>query len=331
VTTSASPRRRGALGLGISALALVTVLGMVAAALVWWNGGVGPLVGREQCTVSANGDQVSLAPEQAGNASTITLEALRRGLPERAVTVALATAYQESDLFNLPHGDRDSAGLFQQRPSQGWGSFEQITDPQYAASRFYEALVQVPNWQNLAVTQAAQAVQRSAFPDAYQQHADEAKVLAAAFTGDEAASVTCTVRAESVSLQREQDSGLTPRAQRLRAAITAAFGDLPMGGFAPGGVERANPSAHNDGRAIDVFFRPYDDPQQRRSGWVLAHWLVAHADELDLAVVIFDDHIWSAARSPEGWRPYTSPFGNAKDPVNRHLDHVHVDVVAGVS
>jgi hypothetical protein len=314
----------------MSALALVTVLSVVAAAVVWWNGGLGPLIGREQCTVSTASGDVQLAPEQAANAATISVEAVRRGLPERAVTVALATAYQESDLLNLPHGDRDSAGLFQQRPSQGWGTFDQITDPQYAAGRFYEALVQVPNWQNLAITQAAQAVQRSAFPDAYQKHAAQAKLLAAAFTGDETASVSCTVHSDAVPRQREQDNGLTPRANQLREAMLATFGELSLGGYAPGGVTRAEPSAHNEGRAIDVFFRPYSDREQRRQGWALAHWVVAHADALDVAVVIFDDHIWSAARSPEGWRPYTSPFGDAADPVNRHLDHVHVDVVQGV-
>ena len=92
---------------------------------------------------------------------------------------------------------------------------------------------------------------------------------------------------------------------------------------------RANPSAHNDGRAIDVFFRPFDDPTQRHRGWSLAHWLVAHADRLDIAILIYRDQIWSAARSPEGWRDYTSPFGDPKDPVQRHLDHIHVEVVEG--
>jgi cell wall-associated NlpC family hydrolase len=90
-------------------------------------------------------------------------------LPARAWVIALATAQQESTLTNLDHGDRDSLGLFQQRPSQGWGTPAQIMDPIYAATKFYEHLVQVPNWQTIPLTEAAQAVQRSAFPNAYAQ------------------------------------------------------------------------------------------------------------------------------------------------------------------
>jgi len=88
-------------------------------------------------------------------------------MPERAVTIALATALQESALRNLDHGDRDSLGLFQQRPSQGWGSPAQVTDPNYSARIFYDRLLQVPDWEDQPVTVAAQTVQRSAFPSAY--------------------------------------------------------------------------------------------------------------------------------------------------------------------
>jgi hypothetical protein len=108
-----------------------------------------------------------LSPSQVENATTIARVAVERGLPDHAVTVALATALQESGLENLNYGDRDSLGLFQQRPSQGWGTPAQVTDPRYAAGKFYDSLVQVPGWQWLPVTVAAQEVQRSAFPDAY--------------------------------------------------------------------------------------------------------------------------------------------------------------------
>jgi hypothetical protein len=89
------------------------------------------------------------------------------GAPPRAWLVALATAKQESDLRNINYGDRDSLGLFQQRPSQGWGSPAQVLDPVYSTSTFLDRLLKVPNWQRLPVTVAAQTVQRSAFPDAY--------------------------------------------------------------------------------------------------------------------------------------------------------------------
>ena len=109
----------------------------------------------------------SLAPDQADNAALMSAVATRRGLPARAATIALATAFQESKLRNIDYGDRDSLGLFQQRPSQGWGTPAQVTDPVYATTIFIERLLEVPGWDSLPVTVAAQTVQRSAFPDAY--------------------------------------------------------------------------------------------------------------------------------------------------------------------
>ena len=108
-----------------------------------------------------------VSPEQAHNATEIAKAAAERGLPEHAVTIALATAFQESNLHNLDYGDRDSLGLFQQRPSTGWGTPDQIMNPNYSAGKFLDGLVQVPGWQDMPVTVAAQTVQKSAFPDAY--------------------------------------------------------------------------------------------------------------------------------------------------------------------
>jgi hypothetical protein len=122
-------------------------------------------VATAQCTLPATG--IRLTGEQIGNARTIAQVGYERGLPERAVVIALATAMQESRLRNLDHGDRDSLGLFQQRPSQGWGTPEQVQDPVYAAGRFYDHLVQIPDWQTGELTLVADAVQRSAFPFAY--------------------------------------------------------------------------------------------------------------------------------------------------------------------
>src|SRR6185436_173045 len=108
-----------------------------------------------------------LTDEQRQNAATIIGVARNMGAPPRAWLVALATAKQESDLRNINYGDRDSLGLFQQRPSQGWGSPAQVLDPVYSTTTFLNHLLQVPNWDRLPVTVAAQTVQRSAFPDAY--------------------------------------------------------------------------------------------------------------------------------------------------------------------
>jgi hypothetical protein len=119
------------------------------------------------------------------------------------VTIAMATALQESGLTNLAAGDRDSAGLFQQRPSQGWGTYAQVTDPVYAAKAFYQRLSNVSGWTQLSVTEAAQAVQHSAAPDGYAQWESEARAMAVAFTGLTAQGLTChdlTIKAPSASL-----------------------------------------------------------------------------------------------------------------------------------
>ncbi|MYQ47591.1 hypothetical protein GTW40_21500 [Streptomyces sp. SID4985] len=105
--------------------------------------------------------------EQVPNAKTIQATGVAMNMPPRGQVVALATAMQESRLRNLTYGDRDSLGLFQQRPSQGWGTASQILDPVHASTKFYEALRKVSGWQSLSVAQAAQAVQRSGYPEAY--------------------------------------------------------------------------------------------------------------------------------------------------------------------
>jgi hypothetical protein len=134
------------------------------------------------CTVV--GTSVSLTPEQAANAETIAAVARDRGLPDRAVVIALATAQQESGLRSLPYGDRDSLGLFQQRPSQGWGSPAQVQDPVYAAGQFYDRLVLVPDWQNRPLGDASHAVQRSAFPERVPRWEPMAAALTAALDED---------------------------------------------------------------------------------------------------------------------------------------------------
>ncbi|MET9608385.1 C40 family peptidase [Streptomyces sp. NPDC006512] len=105
--------------------------------------------------------------EQIPNAKAIQATGVAMKVPVRGQIVALATALQESGLRNLDYGDRDSLGLFQQRPSQGWGTPEQVRDPVYASTKFYEGLLEVSGWESMTVTQAAQAVQASGFPDAY--------------------------------------------------------------------------------------------------------------------------------------------------------------------
>lgn len=146
----------------------------------------------QACTVKTSADATTrLSAEQARNASIIVAIAVERGLPERAAVVALATAYQESALRNIDHGDRDSVGLFQQRPSQGWGTITEIMDPWYSAGKFYDGLVKVKGWESMSVTEAAQAVQISAYPDAYAKHETNATALAKALMGSEHETLWC--------------------------------------------------------------------------------------------------------------------------------------------
>jgi hypothetical protein len=125
--------------------------------------------------------------DQLANAATIVAVGARLGVPARGQVVALATAIQESSLRNLPSGDRDSVGLFQQRPSTGWGTAAQLRDPVFAAHRFYRALLAVHGWLAMPLTQAAQTVQRSAYPTAYAARESAAVQLFARISGPAAA------------------------------------------------------------------------------------------------------------------------------------------------
>ncbi|MET7398446.1 M23 family metallopeptidase [Dactylosporangium sp. NPDC005572] len=125
--------------------------------------------------------------EQVRNAAIIVRVGQDMKVPPRGWVVAVATAMQESNLKNLPHlgsrNDHDSLGLFQQRPSTGWGTPEQIMDPQYASRKFYEKLVTIPGWETMALTRAAQRVQRSAYPNAYAKHEEAATTVVNSLTG----------------------------------------------------------------------------------------------------------------------------------------------------
>jgi len=305
----------------------------VAAAGVMIYHGVGPLPDPEGCRAEVGEVVVELSTEQAENAATIAAVGVRRELPARAVSIALAAAYQESKIHNLDHGDRDSLGLFQQRPSQGWGTKAQIQDPIYAINAFYDALVQIEGYQQRRITEAAQLVQRSGYPEAYEEHAVDARALASALTGYSAARFTCVAKAslDDLEVERPGENGLTPRAAKVRGELEAAFGELSLGGFAEEGVSTGHTegSAHYPGRAIDIFVRPVND-ENNRVGWAIAHYLVAHACRLLIDHVIFDDRIWTTdSRSEDGWRDYDIPSRPGDRAVLEHRDHVHVDVLEG--
>lgn len=160
---------------------------------------------------------------------------------------------------------------------------------------------------------------------------DEAAVVASVVRGRARHALTCV---HSARVAEEPDGldarGLTARAATVRADLVRAFGRQALGGYAPGGVTTGHMpgSAHYEGRALDVFYRPVT-PAATTRGWATAHYLVAHAERLDVATVIYDGRIWTARRSLQGWRDYapdTSGRSAEVAAVLEHRDHVHVDV-----
>jgi hypothetical protein len=317
-------KRAGRLVGAILAVSLAVWVGV----LVSRGDRVLPPFASDRCTAVVDGHAVILTPEQAEHAGLIVAISVARGLPARAASIALATAYQESGLRNLDRGDRDSLGLFQQRPSQGWGTPEQVSDPTYATNAFYDALVTIPGYTSMEITVAAQAVQRSAFPTAYADHERDARALASALTGYSPAAFSCRLGSPESGEEDLTESGLTPGAEAIRAEVADLF-DPPLGGFEPGGVRSGHGerSAHYQGRAVDIFVRPINAANNRR-GWAIAQYLVSQAQRLGIATVIFDDRIWTAGgRSGSGWRDYAAPDTPGDRAILEHRDHVHVDVL----
>ncbi|GHJ56440.1 hypothetical protein ACH47V_05265 [Micromonospora chersina] len=154
-----------------------------------------PVQGSKPAAVAVQGDKliphgvqgaqskIDLNDEQLANAKAIIAATKKAGLPERAAVISIATSLQESKLENLGHlgdaNDHDSLGLFQQRPSSGWGTPEQITNPEYSTLAFLKGLKQVDGWQDMPLTEAAQTVQVSAYPDAYAQWEQQAADIVA--------------------------------------------------------------------------------------------------------------------------------------------------------
>ncbi len=321
--TSVAPVRRGRF-LRFGA-ALVVLLGVAAyLAVQYLTGGTGV----PKCTVvSADGDGTSyeFTAEQAVNAATITAVGTNRGMPERAVTIALATALQESALRNLGHGDRDSLGLFQQRPSQGWGTEREILDPAYAAGEFYAHLDKVPDYADLPLTVAAQRVQRSGFPEAYAKHEPDATLLAAALTGRAAATLTCEGRPdprpggpESVRTALVRDFGRGAFQEAGAAVAASPSADTSAGPSSTPSpsmpaVPSASVSASGGKRTVIVPVpeRAATGGGQRQRGWALAHWAVANSSALHVERVSYAGRVWTAGSTRSEWRDDESGARNA--------------------
>jgi hypothetical protein len=241
----------------------------------------------DTCRVYAADHTVRLDPEQAGHAATIAAVAVRRDLPERAVAVALATALQESKLRNLPDGDRDSVGLFQQRPSQGWGTPAQLQDTRYAARQFYRHLEGVDGWAGMPIAVAAQAVQRSAEGRAYEKWATDATALARAFTGRATGAVTCRLRSDTAS------GGLDTAADDLGSALESDVGE----------VHSTPPDGTAASRELSV---PVASASQRE-GWRVAHWFVAQSRTYGVRTVRYGRLEWTAGSGKWQQRAGSTP------------------------
>ncbi|MBG0833457.1 hypothetical protein HS041_37790 [Planomonospora sp. ID67723] len=265
-------RRRFSRGV-IAIIAIVTVLAVAITV------GVFVLINRigtltdagDGCTVTTPDGTLDLEIEQAQVSAAIAGVAHRRKLPERAVVIAYATGIQESKLYNLPFGDRDSVGVFQQRPSQGWGTPEQLLDPVYAAGKFFSALVKVKDYRKIPLHEAAQEVQRSADGSLYAQHEENAKILAAAFTGRVPHAVHCWFPPEGSE-------------------------ETPAPSPAPGKAERELARTLGAGTTLAA--------SSRRRGWLITTWSLAHAQKYGLRTIRYDGRAWSVTGGKEGgWQP----------------------------
>ena len=189
---------------------------------------------------------------------------------------------QESKLRNIGHGDQagpDSRGLFQQRPSQGWGSEDQVMDPYYAVNAFYDALVKIPDYESLEITDAAQRVQRSAYPRAYAQHEELGRFFASGLSGQTPEAVHCTLRS----------SGASGDANAVSAELGKAYG--PLG-------------AAVDGRTLVV-------EATGSQAWSVAQWAVANAKDLEVTHVEVAGRSWDRA-GRNGWQESAGADGQVR-------------------
>ncbi|MCQ6271535.1 hypothetical protein M8J71_13705 [Pseudarthrobacter sp. R1] len=273
-------RSRGLRRLLVLLLTLALVIGGVYAAVFFVQRS--ETLVSERCIAVVGGGTAELAPDQAVYASLITAVAVQRGLPPRAATIALATAMQESKLRNIDHGDQagpDSRGLFQQRPSQGWGSEAQVMDPYYAANAFYDALVQIPGYESMEITEAAQRVQRSAFPTAYAQHERMGRFFASGLSGQTPEAVQCTLRsAVAVGDPGAVSAGL---AQAYGPLVTAVEGQTLV-------VEATGSQA-----------------------WSVAQWAVANAKGYEVTQVQVAGRTWDRGQR-NGWQDSPGSDGEVR-------------------
>ncbi|MCL2471241.1 MAG: hypothetical protein FWF25_05815 [Propionibacteriaceae bacterium] len=230
-----------------------------------------------RCEALVNGTTADLTQEQARNASIIAGIAAQRGLAPRAVSIALTTAFQESGIRNLDYGDLDSLGMFQQRPSQGWGTAQQVMDPYYSTGKFFDVMVTVDGWQSADIGAIAQSVQRSGFPDAYDQHVPQARVLASALSGQTPAAWSCVVRNPS-----------SPDPDQLLQALTQAYGSAIQ--------TESTPATEDQPASITVT------ASTDTNAWSVGAFAQSWASQTGVSAVLVGQFSWQASPTVlSGW------------------------------
>lgn len=299
---------------------------------------VGSVPGKITVPSSKTGETMTLQGEQVSNAAAIIAEGKKASIPSFGWVVAIATALQESGLRNLDHGDRDSQGLFQQRPSSGWGSVQQIRDPHLSARAFFgvarhtsnPGLVDINDWQSMSVAAAAQAVQISAFPSAYAKWEAAARAVVQQLgdgqtlpttpllcgTGQDAQLGECPATGSAAEKGLTRDALLVLRCTKAKFPSLTSFG----------GVRADSLPDHPSGQAVDVMITDYKSAEGKAFGWQIAHWLKDNRQALGIQYLIFDAKIWSVERDREGWRSYSPGYTNSINDSSLHLNHVHVTV-----
>jgi hypothetical protein len=248
------------------------------------------------CQAGTGVAAIPLATDQAGIAATIAGVAVRHRLPRRAVTIAFAAALQESELQNLDYGDRDSVGVFQQRPSQGWGTTAELEDPVYATTKFFAALVRVPGYMKMPVDRAAQDVQHSADGSAYEQWVEVATQLAGYFTGASPGGVSCWY-----------SPGGKPDLAGALKQLTETFGPQGTDGVLVG-ITTDRSAKKTKVAVVHV---------QRDGGpmaWTVASWLVAHAQQYGISQIRYAGFVWDAGNGSMGWQRASAPGSKAGSP-----------------
>jgi hypothetical protein len=236
---------------------------------------IGPVLTGSGCSAAAPGQSVLLDTQQASIASTIAGVAHQQSMPRAAVTIAYATAMQESKLHDLTYGDQDSVGVFQQRPSQGWGPARKLENPVYATTKFFRALKAVHGYATMPVDQAAQAVQHSADGSAYTQYERMATEMTSAFTGQRQHAVYCWSLAAGPR---------HPDVDAIAGGLTSTFG------HATAARSRTGPP--------HTMLIPIGHP---KLGWAVVSWLVTHSAKYGIHQIRFGGYQWRAAAGAKGW------------------------------